>query len=157
MTVRFPYDVYVLARGRTRESVDRFTREWLQGFEPAAEEYELPQFAQDPVAVYHVADELIDVLLKRLDEPYAIYWSNTGEGEVRTAVLAFTADGALIAGLHVDGGRDDAVRYLERLAKTVDGRFGYLTGEEPPPDTATELVELVRAARPALVDGVVRS
>src|SRR5918997_6361937 len=150
MSVQFPYDVYVLASGRTRETVEQFTHEWLRGFRPTADDYELPQYATDPIVMYDSAEGLIDVLLKRPDEPHGIYWENTGEGPVATAMLFFTTDGKIIAGLTVSGDQNTALKYLERLAKTVDARFGYITGEEPPPDTAAEFVDLARRAPPAL-------
>lgn len=158
MNVRFPYEVYVLASGRTRDAVERFTREWATpSFEPAASDYELPRWADDPIAVYHCAEELIDVLLQRPEEPYGIYWQNTGDGPVRMAMLFFTTDRQMIAGLTVDGDQRTALEYLARLAKTVAGHFGYITGEEAPPDTAAELIELAHRVRAALINGTVRS
>jgi hypothetical protein len=156
MNVQFPYDVYALASGRTRDTVERFTHEWLRGFRPAADDYELPRYATDPIAVYDSAEELIDVLLERPAEPHGIYWENTGEGSVATAMLFFTTDGQIIVGLTVSGDQNTALQYLDRLAKTVDARLGYITGEEPPPDTAAEFADLARRARPALVDGAIQ-
>lgn len=157
MTERFPYDVYVLSEARTGDGVQRFTTDWLHGFVPVAEDYEFPRWSDEPVRVYDSVDELIDVLLERTSEPYGIYWRNGGEGSVTAGMLFFTTDGGMIAGLTVEGDQSEAITHLDRLAKTIGGKYGYLTAEEPPPDTAAEFVELARSARPALVDGLIRS
>ena len=146
-----------VSSGAAGETVERFTREWLGGFVPTANDYELPRYASDPTVVYDSADELIDVLLERPDEPHGIYWENTGDGPVSTAMLFFTSDGGMIIGLTVSGDQNTALQYLDRLAKTVEARFGYITGEEPPPDYAAEFIDLARRARPALVDGLIQS
>jgi hypothetical protein len=111
----------------------------------------VPRWVDDPIAVYHNAEELIDILLCWPEEPHGIYWRNTGDEPVRTAMLFFTTERQMIVGLTVDGDRSTALEYLTRLAKTVDGHVVYITGEEPPPDTAAELIEF-GAPGPCLTD-----
>jgi hypothetical protein len=137
-------DIYVLAADRSRAVVDRFRARWLAGFEPSAEEYEFPQYATRPVAVYASPCDVIDRLLVEHTEPYGLYWHRPGGGADGTAMLFFTADGGLVAG--VTAGEDDARKALVELADTVGSRDGYVSVGTPPPDTTGEFIAQARAA-----------
>ncbi|QRK10992.1 hypothetical protein JQX13_13525 [Archangium violaceum] len=142
-------DIYILAAERSFEAASRFMDEWTQGFEPAASEYEFPQHADKPAFVYSSAVDLIKTLVKTPAEPHGLYWNNPARGNVRTAMLFFTTDGAMIAGLSVEGDQPPFLEEtLRRLALTVSGREGYCAFETPPPDTLREFVDNARQAPP---------
>jgi hypothetical protein len=141
------YDLYALAGERSYEVVKRFRDRWLTSLEPAAEEHEFPRYSDRPDAVYMSPWELIDRLLAAPEQPHSLYWSNRGPGEELHAMLFFTTDGGLIAGLTVQ--TDDPARAtttLRQLAQSVDARYGYATGEQPPPDTTSEFEAIARTA-----------
>jgi hypothetical protein len=132
-------DLYALAGERSREAVRRFRDQWLTGFEESAVDYEFPQYSDRPDTVYSSPWELIDRLLAEPAQAHSLYWRNPSPGHVQHAMLFFTTDGALIAGLTVaTSDLELAGMTLRRLAATVDARFGYATWEQPPLDRASE-------------------
>ena len=149
-------DIYVLAAERTLEAAKRFMREWAQEFRPAASEYEFPQYADKPVFVYSSPADLIKNLVEAPAEPHGLYWNNPARGFVRTSMLFFTTDGAMIVGLSVEGDQPPLLEEtLRALALTVSGRVGYCAYETPPPDTVSEFIDYARQATPPkLVNGV---
>ena len=67
-------------------------------------------------------------------------------------MLFFTTDGGLIAGLTVaTEDLDRASTTLRQLAQSVDARYGYATGEQPPPDTTSEFKAIARTAEVQLL------
>jgi hypothetical protein len=132
-------DLYALAGDRSHEVVAHFRERWLGGFEASEDDYVFPQFTDEPEAVYTSPWELIDRLLAEPTQPHSLYWRNPRPGHVLHAMLFFTSDNGLIAGLTVD--TDDpniAGATLRQLADSVDARYGYAKWEQPPPDTASE-------------------
>ena len=110
-------DLYALAGERSHEVVRRFRDRWLTSFEPSAAEYEFPQYSDRPGAVYSSPWELIDRLVAAPDQPHSLYWRNRRSAHELHAMLFFTTDGGLIAGLTVataDPNRAGAT--LRRLA-----------------------------------------
>lgn len=141
------YDLYALAGERSYEVVKRFRDRWLTSLESSAEQYEFPRYSDRPAAVYRSPWELIDRLLAAPEQPNSLYWSNRGPGQELHAMLFFTTDSGLNAGLTVE--TDDpnqASTTLRQLAQSVDARYGYATGEQPPPDTASEFKAIARTA-----------
>src|SRR5262249_27578188 len=141
-------DLYVLAGARSREVVERFRERWLAGFEESEVDYVFPQFADEPEAVYASPWDLINRLLAEPNQPRSFYWRNPRPGHVLHAMLFFTTDGGLIAGLTVD--TDDPVvagTTLRHLAESIDGRYGYAKWEQPPPDTASEFKTEARTSK----------
>jgi hypothetical protein len=68
-------------------------------------------------------------------------------------MLWFTSDGGMIAGC--DMFETAVMEGLRSAAATVEASFGYVTGEEPPPDTVGEFLTICRTADLRLVDGSV--
>jgi hypothetical protein len=143
-------DVYVLAPARSQEAVEVFRRRWLDGFEQAADEYEFPQYATSPRHVYDSPWLLIDDLLREPHQPHALYWRNPDDSaEVANAMLFFTTDGGLVAGLTVhDENPATLTRYLQQLAESMDAKYGYVAWEEPPPERSSEFIARASEAMP---------
>src|SRR5262249_21008069 len=141
-------DLYALATDRSSEIVSRFRERWLASFEESEVDYVLPQFADRPDAVYDSPSELIARLLAEPAQPHSLYWRNPRPGHLPHAMLFFTTDGGLIAGLAVATEDSDlAGATLRELAQSVDARYGYALGEAPPPGTASEFKEQARTMR----------
>ena len=130
------FDVYALAVERSDAVVRRFQRRWLEGLVEAAADYPFPMFDDPQRVTYGSAREVIDRLLLEPDLEYSIYWSrNPGPADdVLSAHLFFTGDGGLIAGVTIGAETfAETATTLRELALSVDARYGYATGEEPPP------------------------
>ncbi|MDP6046388.1 MAG: hypothetical protein QGH94_02900 [Phycisphaerae bacterium] len=134
-------DVYVLAE-RSEHVLAEFRRKHLSGFREAAEEYEFPQYAAEPDFVTEDLRRVIDVLLQHSDEHYAIYWNNSVDGDVRSAMVFFTNDGRLIFGLSVLA--PAAQRTLAELLAEAGSQVGGVLFETPPPASAEEFIAACR-------------
>jgi hypothetical protein len=142
-------DIYALAAQRSSDIVREFRDRWLDGFEESASEYEFPRYASSPVNIFVSPWDLVDTLLREPKEPHAIYWHHPGSREVSNAMLFFTTDAHMLAGLTiVDDAPETLAHYLRELARSVGASFGYITLEEPPPETAEAFVARARLAPP---------
>ena len=130
-----------------------FLDTFLAKRKPVADEFPFPEYAESPVEIYRRPDDVIQRLEAEPNESYSIYWNSTDENLDRMAMLFFTRDGAMIAGLARD---NDPRTMLSKIAGVVGGRFGFVTAESPPPDSVREFLVVCReSALPALNDGVV--
>jgi hypothetical protein len=142
-------EVYALAPQRSEAVSDIFRSAWLDGFEESADEYEVPENSDRPEAIYTSVDDLIQRLVATPAEGYSVYWHNLRPGRIRSGMLMFTTDGALVVGLSIAGeDAGEAARVLSELARTVGAEHGYVTSDERPPDTARDF--LVRTPRAAI-------
>ncbi|MCB0374398.1 MAG: hypothetical protein KDD04_00610 [Sinomicrobium sp.] len=154
-------DLYVLTLERSNEIASEFINTWLANFSELASEYEFPQYSSKPNFIFSSAVELIEQLVANPNEPHAIYWKNPNfwnnpKAEIlKTGMLFFTEDGAMIAGLTLVLTETlEIARYLQELGKTIWGNFGYTTFEEPPPITVKEFIRNVNvASSPKLFEG----
>ena len=132
-------DIYVLAKERSVQYAHRFIDAWAKGFEEVAIEYEFPQYSDEPKSVYLNPKDLIEQLVQDPKEPHAIYWHNPQNSIVSSAMLFFTIDGGMIAGLSVKTENvQELENYLQDLAGAVEGELGAVFYEEPPPDSVKE-------------------
>jgi len=53
------FDVYALPPARTAGAVERFLARFAPARDPSADEYEVPQYADPPAAVFRTAAELV--------------------------------------------------------------------------------------------------
>lgn len=147
-------EIYVLTGERSVAVAHRFLEAFAPARVPAAVDYPIPQFDDEPRKSFETAEEVVEWLVHEPQQDYSLYW-DVGGDVFSHAMLFFTTDGQMIAGL---AGRVTSPRdLLNAIAKIVDGQFGYLTLESPPPMTAREFVALCESASDiALAHGVVR-
>ncbi len=147
--------VYVLSKERTLAYAEKFLDTFLPSRAPvAAEPYEVPQYASNPRATYCDWKDLVRELEFMPTEDYSIYWNAASEAGPRVlqAILWFTDDGGLVAGTVVPA--DAAVETLCKMTSILQGSFGYVTGDEPPPLQKSGFERVCRAAdMPRYVDG----
>ncbi|HJZ90588.1 MAG TPA: hypothetical protein VKE40_06915 [Gemmataceae bacterium] len=140
------YDVYALAPARTAEAVERFLARFAPAREPAADEYEVPRYADTPAVVFHTPAELVAHCVAHPAEPHGLYWRCLGSGDPAHVMVFFTPDGGLILGVSVTA---DPERWLAELLASTGSKVGGVGFEEPPPDTASEFAGwTMRAAEP---------
>jgi hypothetical protein len=133
-------DVYVLAPERSAALVGSFLGRFLPHREPAAAEYEIPQYASSPEVVFNNAAELIRVCEARHNLRHAIYWNHRDlAGEPRAAHVFFLSDGGMVLGLSTaDSEPTRWDQLLAELKEFTGSRIGYLTVETPPADSIAE-------------------
>ena len=148
-------EVYVLCEVRSKDMGTAFLDTFLPHRNSVAAEFPFPEFRDPPQKVYHSAEEIMDRLELEPNQGYSLYWNLDERRPPRQAMLFFTCDGAMIAGLVVPG--DEGCNALVEIAKCVRGHYGFLTTENPPPATSVEFMELCRnSTLSALVDGRLR-
>lgn len=136
-------DVYALAGERTARVIDRFLTEFLPHRKPAADEYEVPQYADRPESVFTDPADLIRLCEARPDLEHAVYWNNVDrEADIAAAHVFFLPDGGLILGLST---HDESPGLLLVALKRVAGTdAGYLTVEEPLAEDRNEFRRISR-------------
>jgi hypothetical protein len=142
-------DCYVLVPERSKQLIDDFLDVFLPERKEYADEYEVPQYSDEPGYTFSSVDELIGHLVTSVSEPYSIYWASTGEGDVRFAMCFFTNDGWLILGLSTEAKVNDTSREdyaLNLLKRFASNGIGYITYEEPPPLNSKQFMERAKQA-----------
>ena len=139
-------DLYVLAPERSAALIGRFLDHFLPAREPAAREYEAPQYAEQPDVVFADALGLIRFCENHPDVRHAIYWNNVDRGgEPRSAHVFFLPDGGLVLGLSTaNRSLPEQDRLFAELKRFTGSVLGYLTVETPP---ATDTAEFTRLAK----------
>ena len=119
-------------------------------------EYPYPEFDNTPTDVFATPDELIRRLEKDTSQGYSIYWNVAGSDRPEQAMLFFTTDGAMIAGL--GGPRTAPADALSEMQQVVNGEFGYVTSGTCPPQSTEEFISLCKhSTLPHLYHGELRS
>lgn len=150
-------EVYVLCEARSADAANRFLGAFAERRGPVAADFPFPAFADEPDCVFDTPDEVIAKLEKSVNEPYAIYWNiHGGEGVAEQAMLFFTADGGMIAGL--GGLRQSVEETMIAIRLIVDGKYGYVTSGSCPPISIEEFKSLCEKSTLAnLFEGRFRS
>jgi hypothetical protein len=139
------HDLYTLAGERGIDSALRFIEAFTGTLGETRQEYEFPQFAKEPEAVYFATREIAAQLMVRREEEYALYWRrppglDAGEtvSLVTAAMLFFNKDASMVAGISVASDDPHVLAvHLERLARSVGARYGYCVHDQPPAGNAS--------------------
>lgn len=119
-----------------------------------AEDFPFPEYVDEPDIIYTADTEVMTVLEKQPSESYSLYWDTTNESDIKNAMLFYTEDGELIAGFAVKD--SDHEKWISKLAKVVNGAYGYVSFENVPPDTKDEFIELCNSSdQIKMIDGKV--
>lgn len=146
-------DCYVLVASRSKKLVIDFLDRFLPDRRPLADEFEVPQYATTPEAVFESVDDLLAMLEARPTEGHALYWANTGSRPPEGALVAHTTDGKIVFGLSVNEDDEDvAAEYLARMRSFFGGDPpAYVAWEDPPQTSSPEFLVReaeLRASRP---------
>ena len=136
-------DIYVLAKSRSSDYIQKFSERWVNELEEAADEYEFPQYSNDPTMVFTNAHALIEKLIHCRQESYSLYWTNPKGVDVSSTMMFFTEDNGLIVGItSKEPNINRLEKYLLDIAKSVEGRYGLILTETAPPESATEFMQM---------------
>lgn len=149
---RSSLEAYVLCSERSASTAFAFLQQIAPERRPLCEEFSFPQFSDNPIVIFKDIKLLIEYLANRFETEYSIYWNCGSNAICGQVMLFFTRDGGLIAGI-----ADFNIPHTEALSvlkEAVNGKFGYVTCDSPPPESAAEFVEFWRHAEGArIVDG----
>lgn len=144
-TVNFA-DCYVLAPRRDKEFITAFLDRFLPRREEYTDTYEYPQFAEQPVIVFHSAEQLLDYMEHDRHSVHAVYWYNPEEEPVRAAMCLYTSDGQIIVGLTCETRYPDKSLeegYLKEAMAFCRSTVGLIEYEKPAPKDTWELLERI--------------
>lgn len=148
------YDAFVLCEARSAPLARRFLDSFLPRRRSVAVDFPFPELTDPPKMTFNDSEDVIRELESDQHESYALYWDSEGNGPISHAMLFFTRDCGMIAGI-VTSEPDYAVT-LRSVADVVGGQFGLVTFGNPPPDTCGEFIDLCRKATlPTLREGII--
>lgn len=148
-------EVYVLCGSRSAAMAQTFLETCMPARSPIANEYPVPEFEQFPSHIFQSPEELVRYLELHTEESYSLYWESTCKVGPRQAMLFFTTDGGMIAGVFVAA--TETENALMKLSQLVGGRFGYISGSHCPPVNSNVFIEICRESTLAnLFEGKLR-
>lgn len=143
--VATPLEIYVLTTDRSVGAIRRFLDHYMPSRAPAALEYAIPEYANNPTQILTTDAALLAYMAMHPLEHYGVYWHEQATGSsLQTAMVFYTRDGAAILGLA--GYFEDAYENLQDLAAFARAKHGWLTSEERPPDTAAAFIKQCQVA-----------
>lgn len=140
----FHADCYVLVNNRTKKYIHSFLDRFIPNREESANEYEVPQYSDNPLIIFQTADELITHLAENLHLNHTIYWRNKSDSELQGAMCFFTNDGNVIVGLYCHSRTGDPRienEYFRQLKEFCHSEIGYIAYEEPADHSTAEFIE----------------
>jgi hypothetical protein len=147
-----PYEIFVACRVRSLLVANAFLDRFVPTRSEAAGDYVYPEFSDHPRHIFTEVSDVLDLLMVEVSETYEVFWHNEARSDIRGAVLMFTSDGGMIAGLLTVSDEPEAL--LVRLANVVEGHFGYMTDSHAFPSTLSVFELLCRTPSPlSLVEG----
>jgi hypothetical protein len=161
------FDVYALCRARSSDIARRFLDSCLPERFEIDGQTEIPQSAPIPRITLPSAMDVVEYLEHEPNIEHYLSWGSANDGDPSHALLLFTQDGAMIAGVSLrtyelrsgDAALlEDPAVWLTRMAEAVGARYGYGSSEHVPPLHSGEFItECIEAYPPRLVDGVLVS
>ena len=137
-------EIYVLCENRTQSLALKFLDGFAENRTNTAEDFPFPEYVDEPDIIYTKDTEVMAALEKQPSESYSLYWDTTSESAIKNAMLFYTEDGGLVAGVAVKD--SDHEKWINKLAKVVNGAYGYVSFENVPPDTKGEFIELCNSS-----------
>ena len=127
-------DIYVISEKRDRKTIEGFLNEFLPARDETADEYELPQYSDNPEVTFCTAEDALVKSINDRELDYRIYWSALNEAKPEHAMVFFLADGYVIFGLSTDDAYPEyASDLLSKMKLFLGSSLGYI-GHEASPD-----------------------
>ncbi len=127
-------DIYVISEKRGRKDIEEFLNEFLPCRDETADEYEFPQYSDDPDIIYSKADDALAKCVTEQQLDYRIYWRALENAKPEHAMVFFLEDGNVIYGLSTDDAYPEyAAELLLKMKSFLDSSLGYI-GHEASPD-----------------------
>ena len=140
-------DCYVLTEKRNYDFIIKILNHFVPNRRETADEYEIPQYSENPTELFDNADEKIRFLSKNKRIKHTLYWENPDKTELKGVELFFTDDEYLICGVYCDTkfpNTEIEDKYFEQLQKICNSKQGYITYEEPSVHNSQEFIEITK-------------
>ena len=130
-------ELYALSNNRSTGAIFAFLDHFLPDRIPFADEFPVPEYADNPVEEFTSDNDLIGYLVEHPSETYSVYWNDKDPASARQAMAFFTVDGNVILGLGLEAAGEDE---LQTLANFVGAEFSRFGDEQPPPETSEDFI-----------------
>ena len=143
-------DCYLLSTNRTKSLILGFLDKFIPNREESADEYEVPQYAENPQLLFSTELELIDFLAEKKHEPHTIYWRSLDKSEIRNVMCFFTNDGNVIFGISTETkypNTEIEENVFTQMKDYLLSSEGYITYEEPAPNNTEEFKIIIKARK----------
>jgi len=143
-------DCYVLTDKRTESFIQEFLDHFVPERRETADEYEVPQYAANPVENFQTAREAVKFLVENDSVKHSLYWANPVKSELRGAEIFFTDDGHVIMGLYCETKYPDTDiedKYFKEIKEFCGSEEGYITYEDTPPHNSKEFREKLKSTK----------
>lgn len=147
-------DIYVIKQSRSKKMGIDFLNHFLPLREERAEEYFIPQYADNPTQQFSNAGDLMTYLETHPEYSNRIYWTNKNKiNPNKHGMIFYTKDGNMIFGISreaaMDGSlnTDNEVEGLRKMKAYFKTELGYIHYEHPPVDTYDKFVEVVNSLK----------
>ena len=133
-------DIYVIIDSRSKELVHSFLTRYLTTWVESADEYEIPQYSDNPDIIFKTDSELMNYCEQNKKISYSIYWRSKSDSLIKYGMIFYTSDEKMILGLSVLSGSKEK-EFLKDLKDYLLSDLGYIAFEEPPPDNYVDFLE----------------
>lgn len=143
-------DCYVLTNNRTESFVEGFLNHFVPKRRETADEYEVPQYADNPVERFKTAREAVKFLVENINVEHSLYWANSEKSDLKGAELFFTDDAHIIMGIYCETKYPNTEiedKIFRELKEFCSSDLGYVTYEEAPPHNSEEFKEMIKERR----------
>lgn len=137
-------DCYVLSENRSEKFIQLFLDKFIPNRKELSNEYEIPQYSDNPIITFNNATCLIDYLTAYKNVKHIIYWKNNEKSKLKGAMCFFTEDNQVIFGIYCNTAFPDKSiesDYLNKLKEFCNSNIGYFTYEEPAPDNVSDFLK----------------
>ena len=140
-------DCYVLTEKRTYDFIIQLLDYFTPNRRELTDEYEVPQYSDNPTDILESADEAIKFLCKNGEIKHTLYWENPDKTEMKGVELFFTDDKHLICGIYCDTkfpNTEIEDTYFEKLKTICNSEQGYIAYEEPSVHNSKDFIEIAK-------------
>ena len=140
-------DCYVLTHKRSYDFIINFLLQILPNRRETADEYEIPQYSENPTELFKTAEEAIKYLSQNKRVKHTLYFENINKTELKGVELFFTDDEYLICGIYCDTkfpNTEIEDKYFGILKEICNSEQGYIAYEEPSVHNSQEFIEITQ-------------
>ncbi len=142
-------DLYFLVNDRKANIIKNFFYDYSFEKKELAVDYPFPQYSEIVQYVFYSDLALLSYMENDINGEYLIYWQNTNADlDIYQFTLQYTSDGSMIVGISFpcqEIARERSIELFFEFKKYFNATAGYITREEPPPETALEFLEFCKA------------
>ncbi|MCT4666177.1 MAG: hypothetical protein N4A45_13205 [Flavobacteriales bacterium] len=143
-------DCYVLTNIRTELFVEGFLDHFVPNRRETADEFEVPQYGDNPVETFKTAREAVKFLVDNKHVKHSLYWANPEKSDLRGAELFFTDDAHIIMGIYCETKYPNTKiedKIFKEIKEFCGSDFGYITYEDTPPHNSIEFKEMIKRTK----------